>query len=298
MLKSQKKEKWYRKLRHKYRLVIFHDETFEEKLSFRLSRLNVFVLLVSLSVFLIVVTTYIIAFTSLREYIPGYTDITLNSRIYEVARRADSLERVFAQKEIYINNIKRIVEGYDAESDSLEAITNANLMRTSAIDTIRMTKSEEDSLLRIEFESAERYNLYGQGNILPESRRRTMQTANFFVPLKGLITNTFDVQKKHFGVDVVSNVNEAIKAVLEGTVVFANWTPDNGYIIGIQHAGNFLSIYKHNSVLLKSEGDLVKAGEVIAIVGDSGELSSGPHLHFELWFNGLPINPEEYISFN
>ncbi len=298
MLKSQKKEKWYRKLRHKYRLVIFHDETFEEKLSFRLSRLNVFVLLVSLSVFLIVVTTYIIAFTSLREYIPGYTDITLNSRIYEVARRADSLERVFAQKEIYINNIKRIVEGYDAESDSLEAITNANLMRTSAIDTIRMTKSEEDSLLRLEFESAERYNLYGQGNILPESRRRTMQTANFFVPLKGLITNTFDVQKKHFGVDVVSNVNEAIKAVLEGTVVFANWTPDNGYIIGIQHAGNFLSIYKHNSVLLKSEGDLVKAGEVIAIVGDSGELSSGPHLHFELWFNGLPINPEEYISFN
>jgi len=298
MLKSQKKEKWYRKLRHKYRLVIFHDETFEEKLSFRLSRLNVFVLLVSLSVFLIVVTTYIIAFTSLREYIPGYTDITMNSRIYEVARRADSLERVFAQKEIYINNIKRIVEGYDAESDSLEAITNANLMRTSAIDTIRMTKSEEDSLLRLEFESAERYNLYGQGNILPESRRRTMQTANFFVPLKGLITNTFDVQKKHFGVDVVSNVNEAIKAVLEGTVVFANWTPDNGYIIGIQHAGNFLSIYKHNSVLLKSEGDLVKAGEVIAIVGDSGELSSGPHLHFELWFNGLPINPEEYISFN
>ncbi|MBG0781935.1 MAG: M23 family metallopeptidase [Bacteroidales bacterium] len=298
MQTGQKKEKWYRKLRHKYRLVIFHDETFEEKLSFRLSRLNVFVLLVSLSVFLIVITTYIIAFTSLREYIPGYTDITLNSRIYEMARRADSLERVFQQKDVYISNIRRIIEGYDAENDSLEAFANANLMRASAIDTIRMTRSQQDSLLRLEFESAERYNLYNQGNLLSESKRRAMQTANFFVPLKGLITNAFDPRNKHFGVDIVANANEAIKAVLEGTVVFANWTPDKGYVIGLQHAGNFLSVYKHNSVLLKNEGDLVKAGEVVAIVGDSGELSTGPHLHFELWFNGIPINPEDYITFN
>ncbi|MDD4373582.1 MAG: M23 family metallopeptidase [Bacteroidales bacterium] len=297
MQKVRKKERWYHKLRNKYRLVVFHEETFEEKLSFRLSRLNVFVLLVSLSAFLIFITIYIIAFTSLREYIPGYTDITLNARVYEMVRRTDSLERVFRQKDQYINNIRRIIEGYDDEFDSLEAVSNSRLIRASAIDTIRMTRSQQDSLLRLEFESAERFNLYGQGNLLPESRRRAMQTANFFVPLKGLITNRFNPAIKHFGVDVVSNANEAIKAVLEGTVIFADWTPDKGYVIGLQHAGNFLSVYKHNAVLLKAEGDPVKAGEVIAVVGDSGELSSGPHLHFELWFNGMPINPEDYIGF-
>ncbi|MBU1369191.1 MAG: M23 family metallopeptidase [Bacteroidetes bacterium] len=292
-----KKEKWYRKLRHKYRLVIFHDETFEEKISFRLSRLNVFVTLVSLMVVLVFVTSYIIAFTSLREYIPGYTDIRLNQRIYDIESRADSLERVFQQKDRYIANIKRIVEGYDAEQDSLDAIGLQVNTGVSAIDTIDYVRSEEDSLLRLEFESAERFNLYDQNNIMPESQRRTMKVANFFIPLKGTITNPFDPLNKHFGVDIVAKSNDAVKATLEGTVIFASWTPDKGYILGVQHGGNFFSVYKHNAVLLKKEGDFVKAGEAIAIVGDSGELSTGPHLHFELWFNGVPINPTEYLSF-
>lgn len=292
-----KKEKWYRKLRHKYRLVIFHDETFEEKISFRLSRLNVFVTLVSLMVVLVFVTSYIIAFTSLREYIPGYTDIRLNQRIYDIESRADSLERVFQQKDRYIANIKRIVEGYDAEQDSLDAIGFQVNTGVSAIDTIDYVRSEEDSLLRLEFESAERFNLYDQNNIMPESQRRTMKVANFFIPLKGTITNPFDPLNKHFGVDIVAKSNDAVKATLEGTVIFASWTPDKGYILGVQHGGNFFSVYKHNAVLLKKEGDFVKAGEAIAIVGDSGELSTGPHLHFELWFNGVPINPTEYLSF-
>ncbi len=292
-----KKEKWYRKLRHKYRLVIFHDETFEEKVSFRLSRLNVFITLVSLAVVLIFVTSYIIAFTSLREYIPGYTDIGLNQRIYEIETRADSLERVFQQKDRYIANIKRIVDGYDADQDSIDAYNIQADMGISAIDTIDFSRSEEDSLLRVEFESAERFNLYDQSAIVPESRRRTMKVANFFIPLKGTITNSFDPVNKHFGVDIVAKTNDAVKATLEGTVVFASWTPDKGYIIGVQHAGNFFSVYKHNAVLLKKEGDFVKAGEAIAIVGDSGELSTGPHLHFELWFNGIPINPGDYLLF-
>lgn len=293
----QKKERWYRKLRHKYRLVIFHDETFEEKVSFRLSRLNVFIAMVSLAVVLIFVTSYIIAFTSLREYIPGYTDIGLNQRIYEIETRADSLERVFEQKDRYIANIKRIVDGYDADQDSIDAFNNQADVGVSAIDTIEYSKSQEDSLLRVEFESAERFNLYDQGSIVPESRRRTMKVANFFIPLKGTITNPFDPINKHYGVDIVAKSNDAVKSTLEGTVVFAAWTPDKGYIIGVQHAGNFFSVYKHNAVLLKKEGDFVKAGEAIAIVGDSGELSTGPHLHFELWFNGIPINPGDYLSF-
>lgn len=296
MAKS-KKEKWYRKLRHKYRLVIFHDETFEEKISFRLSRLNVFVTLVSLVVVLIFVTSYIIAFTSLREYIPGYTDIGLNQRIYEIENRADSLERVFQQKDRYIANIKRIVEGYDEKQDSIDALSFNVEAGISAIDTIEFSRSEEDSLLRLEFESAQRFNLYDQGSIVPESRRRTMRVANFFIPLKGTITNPFDPINRHYGVDIVAKTNDVVKATLEGTVIFASWTPDMGYIIGVQHAGNFFSIYKHNAVLLKKEGDFVKAGEAIAIVGDSGELSTGPHLHFELWFNGIPINPGDYLSF-
>ncbi len=296
---SPKKEKWYRKLRYKYRFVILHDDTFEERFTFRLSRMNVFVSLVSLSVVLITVTGYIIAFTSLREYIPGYTDVNLNKRVYEMERRADSLENVFRQKELYMENFRRIVDGYDFSNDSLEAISNTNQSaRQPTYDSITLTKSPEDSLLRLEFEAAEKYNLYSESGLTPESRKRAMAVANFFVPVKGTITNHFNPSEKHYGVDVVAQYNEAIKSTLDGTVVYADWTLNTGYVIGVQHAGNFFSVYKHNSVLLKKEGDLVKAGEPIAIIGETGELATGPHLHFELWFNGMPINPEEYLSFN
>lgn len=294
---KQKKEKWYHKLRHKYRLVIFHDETFEEKLSFRLSRMNVFVLAVSLSFFLVLITSYIIAFTSLREYIPGYTDVNLNRKVYQMERTADSLEMVFNQKQTYFQNIRRIIEGHDFADDSINAVRSGTQSGTINADTIRLSRSLEDSLLRMEFENLERFNLLPDAQLIPDARRRAMGIANFFIPLKGIITNKFNPIEKHFGIDIVSRNNEAIKATLEGTVVYAAWTLDQGYVIGLQHTGGFFSVYKHNSVLLKREGDFVRAGEPIAIIGESGELSTGPHLHFELWYNTTPVNPEDFISF-
>jgi murein DD-endopeptidase MepM/ murein hydrolase activator NlpD len=293
---QKKKEKRFHKLRDKYRLVIFHDETFEEKVSFRLSRMSVFVSLVSLSVVLIVATIYIIAFTPLREYIPGYTDVGLSRQVYELEMTTDSLERVFKQKEIFLANLKRVIDGYDETQDSIDVFQGQSESILFLPDTISLYKSQEDSLLRLEFESA-RYNLYydqAQGRPV---RRRNVEVTRFFVPLNGTVTSRFNISSGHFGIDIVAKSDEAIKATLDGTVIFADWTLDKGYVIGIQHAGNILSVYKHNAALLKKEGELVKAGEPIAFIGGTGELSTGPHLHFELWHEGAPVNPEEFISF-
>jgi murein DD-endopeptidase MepM/ murein hydrolase activator NlpD len=292
----QLNEKWYHKLRLKYRLVIFDDATYEEKFSFKLSAYNVFIFLTSLSVLLIFITAYIIAFTSLREYIPGYSNVGLSKRVYKMQRTADSLENVLRQNDIYFNNLKRIIDNTGDFSDK-ENQTVSTTGNTRLSDTIQLKKSPEDSMLRLEFESAERYNLQIEPSLTPESRKKAMAVTGFFLPVKGLITNDFDALKRHYGIDIVANSNEAIKSTLSGTVVYADWTLEKGYVIGVQHAGNFFSLYKHNSALLKKEGDLVKAGEPIAIIGQSGELSTGPHLHFELWFNGTPINPKDYISF-
>jgi murein DD-endopeptidase MepM/ murein hydrolase activator NlpD len=292
----QQNEKWYNKLRLKYRLVIFDDETYEEKFSFKLSAYNVFIFLTSLSILLIIITAYIIAFTSLREYIPGYSNVGLSKRVYKTQRTADSLEDVLRQNEIYFNNLRRIIDGTGNFTDEGNSAATGGV-KTLSTDTIRLKKSLEDSLLRLEFESAERYNLQIEPSLTPESRKKAMAVTGFFLPVKGLITNEFNAINRHYGIDIVAKSNEAIKATLAGTVVYADWTLEKGYVIGVQHAGNFFSLYKHNSALLKKEGDLVKAGEPIAIIGQSGELSTGPHLHFELWFNGTPINPKDYISF-
>lgn len=294
---KQKKEKWYHKWRDKYRLVIFHDETFEEKISFRLSRMNVFVLVTSLSVFLIFVTSYIIAFTSLREYIPGYTDVNLNRRVYQLQRTTDSIETAFRQKQLYFDNIRRIIEGEDFSDDSLRSVNESQRRAGSYYDTIKLRHSEEESRLRAEFENSEKYTIQTDPTLIPEARRRATAVSSFFTPVKGTITNKFNPLQRHYGVDIVAKSNEAIKSTLEGTVLFADWTVEKGHVIGVQHAGSYVSVYKHNSVLLKREGDFVRAGEPIAIIGESGELSTGPHLHFELWYNGAPVNPEDYVSF-
>ncbi|MDR0969827.1 MAG: M23 family metallopeptidase [Lentimicrobiaceae bacterium] len=292
----KKKRTLREKLSNKYRLVLFHDETFEEKITFRLSLLNVFVFLITLCFLLVIITAYIIAFTPLREYIPGYTDVSLNRDIYQLQRRADSLEHVFEQKNTYIANINRILNGYDFAEDTLLAYDSENRLPMN-FDTIELHKSASDSLLRAEFEAESGYNLYYQGSLTSETHRRAMEIKNFYVPLKGMITNHFNPETNHFGIDVISNVNEAIKSVLDGTVVFADWTVNKGYVIGIQHEGNIFSIYKHNATLMKKEGDRVLAGEIISIIGESGELSSGPHLHFELWFNGVPVDPTSLVAF-
>ncbi len=297
LLMKAKEEKWYHKLRDKYRLVIFDDETFEEKISFRLSRMNVFVLATSVSVFLIFITSYLIAFTPLREYIPGYTDLNLKRDVYQLRQTTDSIENVLRQKELYLNNLKRIISGGDFSDDSTALASAASQKVGSSYDTITLRHSDEERMLRNEFESADKYNIQTDPTLIPEARKRSSSVSSFFTPVRGTITNKFNPSQRHYGVDVVSRSNEAIKATLEGTVLFADWTVDKGYVISIQHAGSYVSVYKHNSVLLKREGDFVRAGEPVAIIGESGEMSTGPHLHFELWHNAAPVNPEDYVTF-
>ncbi len=291
--KDKKKRKWVEKLRSKYRLVFITDDTLEERFTFRLSRLNVFVALGTLTIVLIFLTSILIAFTPLREYIPGYTNVGLTKKLYQLQARTDSIEHLLAMKERFMQNIKDVISGKDL-SDQKPLVRDT----MKRYDKIKLKRSEEDSLLREDIENQSRYNL----NRLDSRETSTVKKASiggllFFTPLKGVVTNEFDFASKHYGVDIVSKQNEAVKAVLDGTVILTNWTLENGFVISVQHSGNLISIYKHNSAILKKPGDIVSAGEPIAIVGETGELSTGPHLHFELWNDGSPVNPKDYITF-
>jgi murein DD-endopeptidase MepM/ murein hydrolase activator NlpD len=270
-----------------------NDDTLEERLTFRLSRLNVFVVLGTLTIILIFLTSILIAFTSLREYIPGYTNVGLQKKLYELQIKTDSIEKDLEKSDVFIQNLKDVINGKDLATD-----VPLNKDTLHKYTNIKMKKSPEDSLLRMEVENQGKYNLYRSENV--ENVREKKNSINkelFFVPLKGVITNEFNPAQNHYGVDIVAKQNEAIKSVLDGTVILSNWTLETGYTIAIQHELNIVSVYKHNSALLKKEGDFVKAGDPIAIIGQTGELTTGPHLHFELWNNGNPVNPKDYINF-
>lgn len=287
-----KEKKWYHKLRNRYRLVIMNEETYEEKVSLKLTRLNVLLVAGTLTIILIVFTSFLIAFTPLREYIPGYTDVTLRKDLYNIQLRADSIERELRQKDLYLHNIKNIVEG----KAIVEEIPEPSGENTDYLD-ITLEYSEADSALRAKFESEGEYSLRTFETTDTYGKLSKISSFNFFAPLKGIITSGFNPEINHYGIDIVAERNETIKAAMDGTVIFSNWTLKTGYSIGIQHKHNIISIYRHNSVLLKKESSFVKAGEPIAIVGESGELSTGPHLHFELWYNGNPVNPKDYMVF-
>lgn len=294
MAKSKNRDKWYRKLRNKYRLAVFNDQTFEERFSFRLTRLNVIAIVLSLGIIFITLTFFLIANTAIKEYIPGYPNVEQRKQLYQLNITADSLLDDLRQKNLYIQNIKNII-------DNKNIIEDSGIMPAPkpGYDTITLHKSIEDSLLRAEFENQNMYNLYfNEHGQLHESSRSSIRSFNFFTPITGVITSKFDLRENHFGIDIVASHNEAVKSTLEGTVIFTDWTLETGYVIGIQHERNLITFYKHNSVLLKKQGEHVKAGDPIAIAGESGEMQSGPHLHFELWYNGTPIDPEEYVIFN
>ncbi|PKO97596.1 MAG: peptidase M23 [Bacteroidetes bacterium HGW-Bacteroidetes-9] len=291
---SEKKVRWYHKLRDKYRLIILNEDTFEEKLSFRLSRLNVFVVTGMLAIILIFLTTYLIAFTPLREYIPGYKDTNIQNDLYELQLRADSIEEAVRSKDLFIRNMKKVLAGEDFETEMANELPDsAGRAKYAGINN---TRSKEDSILRADYEAQNLYNLK-VGEKETERKNLPLSKLRFFTPLKGIISNRFNPSQQHFGLDVAAASNEAIKSAYDGTVIFSEWTAETGYVIAIQHPGNVISVYKHNSVLLRKQGAFVRAGETIAIVGDSGEFSTGPHLHFELWINGKAVNPEDYIKF-
>jgi murein DD-endopeptidase MepM/ murein hydrolase activator NlpD len=288
MPNKSKQKRYIHKLKSKYRLSILNDQTFEEVWVMRLSRLNVIAAVGGMAIILVTIVTLLIAFTPLREFIPNYPDGNTRRSIVQNALKSDSLERELRQWKIYLGNLHTILRG--GSPDNLESLSDTAVRYKE----INFKRSVEDSLLRMQIESEELYNLSLVDN---KKDVNSLARLHFFAPVKGVITNTFKIQQAHFGVDIVAPPNEVIVAISDGTVTFSSWTLETGYVIQIMHGNNLLSVYKHNSKLLKQSGTQVKAGEAIAIIGNSGELTTGPHLHFELWYNGSPINPEQYIVF-
>lgn len=283
----RKRKRLLKKLFSKYRLVILNEDTFEERFAIKLTRLNVFVLITLSAIILIVLTTLLIAFTNLREYIPGYSSSALKKQALELSYKTDSLQRVLSMNEQYYASIKKVLTGdvamVDFNKDSiLEAIRTEELIE-------KVLRSKEDSLLRDKVSKEDKFNIFETEAI----------TSNFvlFPPVKGTISALYNIEEKHFAVDVAVAKDTPVKAVADGTVIFAEWTADTGYVIILEHAQSLISVYKHNALLNKSQGDLVKSGEVIATAGSTGEYSTGTHLHFELWSKGYPVNPTNFIDF-
>jgi len=288
MEQENNKNSFLESLRQRFRLVLLNEQSYEELFSTSISRFQLWLSLLTLLLFIAGLTTAIIAYTPLKEYIPGYSPKHLSRDLIDLSFRTDSLEYELRLKDQKMFIIEKILKG-EAFDDSSLLDNNADI----EIQLDALNASVEDSIFRVQVEREDRFNVLSEDTGKPVSLRNTV----FYAPIKGLITSSFSLSDKHYGVDVVAPENEAIKATLPGTVVFANWTSDTGYVLAIQHENNLFSLYKHNSVLLKKEGDLVQAGEVIAIIGNSGELSTGPHLHFELWHQGKAINPEHHILF-
>ena len=288
MVKKERRAKTIRrKLLHKYRLVILNEDTFEERFSFKLNRLNVFVFGTILSVILITLTTLIIAFTPLREYIPGYSSTALKKRTADLTFKTDSLLRIINVNEQYLASVRKVLTG---DVKTVEFNKDSIIEAAKAEDfIIDLTPSRQDSLLREKVSQEDKYNpLSGATEI----------SFVLFTPVKGTISEGYNPKTKHFAVDVVTEKDAPVKAAADGTVIFADWTAETGYVILIEHDNDLISVYKHNALLSKEQGEIVKMGEVIAISGNTGALSTGPHLHFELWSNGYPINPMNFIDFD
>jgi len=285
--KIKKPKKISKKLVHKYRLVILNEDTFEERLAFKLTRLNVFVLFGICSIALVAFTILLIAFTPLRQYIPGYSSTALKKQAVELSFKTDSLQQVITYNDQYYTSIRKVLKGeVSTIKFNRDSIIDAANKDTSEID---LSASAADSILRAKVDKEDKYNLF----------ETAKSKTNFvlFPPVNGEISEKYNPEKKHYAVDIVVAKNTPIKATADGTVIFAEWTAETGYVILIEHSYGLLSVYKHNTALTKGQGDLVKAGEVIATSGNTGDLSTGPHLHFELWSDGYSVNPTNFIDF-
>ncbi|APX98915.1 M23 family metallopeptidase [Lacinutrix venerupis] len=286
-MKKKKSKKISKKLLHKYRLVILNEDTFEERLSFKLTRLNVFVLVGISSIALIIFTILLIALTPLREYIPGYSSTALKKKAVELNYKTDSLQQVITNNDQYYASIKKVLKGeISAVNFNRDSIIEAANIETNEID---LTANKADSILRAKVDKEDKYSLF----------ETAKSKTNFvlFPPVNGEISEHYNTKEKHYAVDIVVAKNTPVKATADGTVIFAEWTAQTGFVILIEHSHGLLSVYKHNATLTKEQGDLVKAGEVIATSGNTGDLSTGPHLHFELWSDGYSVNPTNFIDF-
>jgi septal ring factor EnvC (AmiA/AmiB activator) len=287
------------KLRDQYRLVIMNEETFEEVSSLKLSPLSVYVFTSSVLVATAILVTMLIVYTPLKRYIPGYGDFSREREVSELSSKVRQMEKEMEAHRRYNDNLRRILMGDVASlsEESSESGPEADSTLYAAPDE-EVSVTPEEELLR----SAVEQGIFTSPAVSPApstgSSNIPLEQIVFMPPLKGEVTAGFDVQKDHFGIDIAAPRNTPVKATADGVVVLSGYTVETGYSIAIQHPNNTLSFYKHNSALLKKEGSAVRAGEAIAIIGNTGERTSGPHLHFELWYRGRPVDPGEYMVFN
>jgi len=291
---QKKRMKISRLLKDPYRLVFFDDNTLEEVWSLWFTPRNLLSIIGTIIIILILGSMALVMYTPLRVLVPGYPTETMRQQIFANAIRLDSLEHEIRLRDRYINAVNAIVAGREPELTEVSAEGSP-----ANYENITFTRSEQDSLLRRQVEEEERYNFILR---MPSAStlsfdETVVSNMHFFKPVEGVLTSKFNLNNNHFGVDVVASPKEVVKSILDGTVILSVWTLETGYVIQIQHAANIISVYKHNASLSKKQGDRVKAGDAIAIVGNTGELTTGPHLHLEIWQNGTPVNPEDYIVF-
>lgn len=269
----------------KFRLVVINDETLEEEGLLKISRSNIIALISLVVIFIFIISFLIIVYSPLNKHLPGKSSDLVQKEFIQLALKSDSLASALSISSLYLSNIESIIKGdsisFEYLDDSLNKIDNSE---------VSFFKSKEDSLLRMRVEKED------QSSLNLNSKRRNKQFL-FFPPVEGFVSDSFNLQTNHYGIDLVAKSGTKIKSIGEGTVIVSDWNPQTGYVLGIQHSENFISFYKHCSVLLKNVGEIITTGENIAIIGNSGELSSGPHLHLELWKSGTPLDPSLYISF-
>jgi murein DD-endopeptidase MepM/ murein hydrolase activator NlpD len=285
------KTKPAKKLRSKFRFVVLNDETFEEKFSLILTRTNVWIFLSVTSFTLIFLTAAAIIYTPLKYFIPGFGDYNYRGQILQLQFKTDSLQDALNSRAVWLEDIANVASG---KVDSVRPPkTNVKIDKS----TININEVKpEDQELRKQVEEEENYALGYTANQNSGAVDEVKQM-HLMDPVEGYVTDEYDKQKEHYGIDIAAKEDAPVKAVLDGKVISATYTLETGYVVEIQHKNNLVSIYKHNARLMKKAGNFVKAGEVIALVGSTGELSTGPHLHFELWHEGKSLNPKDYIVF-
>ncbi len=286
MAKKRKSKAFWNNIKFKYKLTIINENTLEEVAKLRVSKLNGLSVLLAILTLLFLIASLIIAFTPLRNYLPGYMNSEVRRQIVDNALRLDSLQNLLDRQSLYILNIQDIFSG----QVKIDTIANIDSLTTMREDSL-MQRTQREEEFRRQYEETEKYNL---SSITVQPLAEDLV---FFRPTRGMITSSFDGDKQHYGTDIAANPNESVLATLDGTVIGSNYTAETGNVIQIQHNQGFVSIYKHLGSLLKNVGDQVQAGEAIALVGNTGSLSTGPHLHFELWYKGRAVDPEKYIVF-
>ncbi len=284
------------KLHNTYRLVIMNEETFQEVRSLKLSLMNVYLVISSVVVVVAFIVLLLIAYTPLKKYLPGYDNVVEREEIAQLYEQVNELELALTAQKIYTDTFRSMLLGhYESVLAAEQALDSTNISDIENIEEV--TLSAEEIQLRRELELKEIGQVARQGIPTAGSQAIPLEQLFFVPPLQGEVIGAFELEKSHNGVDIIAPSGKAIKSTMDGHVILSDYTYDTGFTIGIQHENGIISFYKHNAELLKEVGDFVKAGEAIAIIGNTGHQTTGPHLHFELWNNGIPVNPVDYIRF-